>query len=318
MEVFPAFFDMIGARVVVFGTGQDAARKIRLLRRTEAEIIVLGSPGSDWPDEEFSDLVCRPLREAETALPGARFVIIAEDDKAARERAIALARAHHLPVNVVDHRSLSDFIVPSLVDRGKLVVAVSTSGAAPVLGQRIRTRIENSLPAAMREILDFAASIRETVQTRYRDARDRRAFWGRFADALPTYAAGDAFDSSQANALLEAAFSHAPPHTQIDVSILSIAEIGSTDALTLGAFRVMQDCDLAVIEPGVGASWLDLIRRDAERFLSEPSRLSDTVVAHLRERKAPLSVLVLSQQASSRLAVEQACHGLDVRVRSLR
>ena len=318
MEVFPAFFDMIDARVVVFGTGQDAIRKIRLLKRTEAEIIVIGSPGMDWPDEEFSDLVFSSLPEAENALPGARVAIIAENDEAARERAIALARAHHLPVNVVDHRSLSDFIIPSLVDRGKLVVAISTSGAAPVLGQRIRTRIENSLPAAMREILDLAASIRETVQTRYPDARDRRVFWGRFVDALSKFADVDAFDSSDADALLEAAFSDAPVQSQIDVAILSIAELGSTDELTLGAFRVMQNCDLAVIEPGIDPNWLDLIRRDAERIPSDPSRLPETVIAHLRHRQPPLPMLVLSRQADPRPAIEQACQGLAIRIRSLR
>lgn len=318
MEVFPAFFDMIDARIVVFGTGQDAIRKIRLLQRTEAEIIVIGSPGEDWPSEEFSGLACLALPEAEATLPGARFSIIAESDDAARTRAIALARAHHLPINVVDHRGLSDFIIPSFVDRGKLVVAVSTSGAAPVLGQRIRARIEHSLPAAMREILDLAASIRETVQTRYPDARDRRAFWGRFADALPTFAAVDVFESSHADALLQAAFSGAPVNPHIDVAILSIAELGSTDQLTLGAFRVMQGCDLAVIETGIDPNWLDLIRRDAERFPSEPSRLSETLIAHLRQRQAPLSMLVLSRQADPRPAVAQACEGLDARIRSLR
>ncbi len=145
MRYFPIFVDLKGRRVVVVGGGEEATRKIRLLLKTEAVIEVIAA--ELHPELAANDRIRWAAKAFDAALlEGAALVYSA--DKDLNPTVSAAAQARGIPVNAVDEADISTFIVPSIVDRDPVVVAIGTEGTAPVLAQGIRARIDGMLPRA--------------------------------------------------------------------------------------------------------------------------------------------------------------------------
>jgi len=147
MNVFPAFFNLSGRKVVIVGGGENAARKARLLLAANASVTFVSQAFSATLREEFDGKAifhAGPLSDQE--ISEATLAVVAEEDTNTQEEVAGVVRAQGVPVNVVDRPDLSDFMVPSIVDRGDVVVGISTSGTSPVFGRRLREKIENWLP----------------------------------------------------------------------------------------------------------------------------------------------------------------------------
>ena len=141
MNYFPVFFDLADQNVLVVGGGEVACRKVSLLERTGAAITIVAP--QILP--ELKELAAAgpvggklTLREREFVpadLEGARLVIVATSKRAVNRWIAALSEARSIPVNVVDDREASRFIVPAIIDRDPVLVAVSTGGTSPVLAR---------------------------------------------------------------------------------------------------------------------------------------------------------------------------------------
>ena len=119
---------------------------------------------------------------------GYRLVIIAVDDEALQREISAAARAAGILVNVVDRPSLCSFIVPALVDREPVLVAISTGGAAPVLGRLLRQRVESLLPGNFGRLAALAGEFRSAVKRAIADPLQRQRLWERtLAGREPRY-----------------------------------------------------------------------------------------------------------------------------------
>jgi uroporphyrin-III C-methyltransferase/precorrin-2 dehydrogenase/sirohydrochlorin ferrochelatase len=265
MRLFPAFFDLAGRRAVVIGAGETAARKVRLLLDAGAAIEVIAPEFTDGFVSEWSGVV-RLVRSGPDAalLEGAALVFVAVEDEAGAKAWADAARAAGVPVNAVDRPALSDFATPSIVDRGDVVVAISTGGAAPVLGRRLREKIEALLPARLSALAAFAGSFRDAVTARIAAPR-RRAFWERFFEG-PIAAQVLAGDENAARERMTAALYH--PQTDQPAGVVHIvgAGPGDPDLLTLKALRLIQDADVILYDRLVGEGVLALARRDALRL----------------------------------------------------
>jgi uroporphyrin-III C-methyltransferase / precorrin-2 dehydrogenase / sirohydrochlorin ferrochelatase len=164
MRQFPAFFNLEGARIVVFGDGDEAARKLRLLVSSPADLVLVGAFDDAALNAEFAGRVAvvdTALRGV--ALEGARLAIIAEADDTLRAEALAAVRARNIPVNVVDHPEDCDFTVPSILDRDEIVAAIGSGGAAPVLAKAVRAKLEALLPNRIGELAALARRLRPFV-----------------------------------------------------------------------------------------------------------------------------------------------------------
>jgi uroporphyrin-III C-methyltransferase/precorrin-2 dehydrogenase/sirohydrochlorin ferrochelatase len=256
MRQFPAFFNLEGARIVVFGSGEEAARKLRLLVSSPAELVQVGGA----PDGEFAGRVRVLGREA--ALEGAKLAIIAEEDAAARDAALQAVRARGIPVNVVDQPELCDFTVPSIVDRDGIVAAVGSNGTAPVLAKAVRAKLEALLPARIGDLAALAGRLRPFVAGAIKDKAVRRRFWER-ALTGPAAEAAYAGDLGKAEDLLKTAAA-APARASGVVHIVG-AGPGDPELLTLKALRVMQEADVVYYDRLVSPEILGLVRRDAAR-----------------------------------------------------
>lgn len=267
MRQFPAFFNMDNAHVVVFGGGEDARRKVRLLVKTTANItVIIGNEIDDGFAQEFAGrITIAPQSHAGAALDVARFAIIACRLDKNTERSLTWARQYGIPINVVDRPELCDFTVPSILDRGDIVAAVGSGGSAPVLAKSVRAQLEALLPARIGDLAALAKRLRPDVKVTLSDSADRRHFW---ETALNGPAAAKAYNGDIAGAeadmrALLSDMSGAPQRAGI-VHIVG-AGPGDPELLTLKALRLLQKADIVYFDRLVSDDILDLIRRDAER-----------------------------------------------------
>lgn len=273
-QFFPIFLRLRGRRVLVVGGGEIAARKLRLLAKTEALLDVVARDLNDELTQASGDGVIRHVAtEFDAAqLDGCLLVIAATDDAALNRRVAAAADARGIAVNVVDDPLPSSFVTPSIVDRHPLLVAIATGGQAPVLGRRLREKIETLLPAAYGRLAGFMGAQRARVQKAVPQA-DRRGLWESF------------LDGPGAEAVLSGAIAAADAELQHLIEggakrgevYLVGAGPGDPDLLTFRALRLMQQCDVVLYDALLPPAILDLVRRDAERIYVGKRRARHTL-----------------------------------------
>jgi len=275
MRLFPAFFRMDRAIAVVFGAGEEAVRKVRLLAKTPAEVrIVCEALPGDLQSLTAGSMTRFDPGQAEQALDGAALAIVALPDMAQAEAAARLARAHGVPVNVVDRPELCDFTVPSILDRGEIVAGIASGGAAPVLAKQVRTRLESLLPARIGELAGLASRLRADVKAKLTDGGARRRFWEAAFNG-PAAERAYAGDLAGAESEMRALLDRQGPSEGV-VHIVG-AGPGDPELLTMKAFRLIQEADIVFHDRLVSDEILDLIRRDADRVAVGKSKANHSV-----------------------------------------
>jgi uroporphyrin-III C-methyltransferase/precorrin-2 dehydrogenase/sirohydrochlorin ferrochelatase len=296
MRHFPAFVSLHDRRAVVVGGGEAACRRVALLRSAGAEVTVvaptLGEALAASVERGEANWAARAF--APSDLDGAALAIAATGE-ALGDRAVAnAARARGIPVNVVDNAALSTFIVPAIIDRDPLVIAVSSGGAAPTLAQALKAAIEAAVPAGIGRLARFAEAFRAAVKNAMPERRARLAFWQGFwhGPIAARFLRGDETGAREAM-LAYANRRIAPPEGA--VAIVG-AGPGDPELLTLRAHRLLGQADVVVYDRLVGADILALVRRDAERIYVGKARSAHT----------------LDQDAINELLAARAAAGLRV------
>ncbi len=277
MDFLPIFMNIRGQRCLVVGGGEIAARKTALLQEAGAEIAVV-SP-------ELSSSLARQVEQGSVTyraggfeasdLDGANLVIAATDDEAVNRQVSELAKARQLPVNVVDNPDLCSFIVPSIIDRSPVQIAVSTGGASPVLARLLRTRLESVIPSTYGRLAAMVDGFRDKVKARFTDVNARRNFWeqvleGKIAELV--FAGKD----EEAEAELEKAVAAGGEQKVGEVYLIGGGP-GDPDLLTFRALRLMQKADVVVHDRLISKEVLELTRRDAARIYVGKERDNHTV-----------------------------------------
>jgi uroporphyrin-III C-methyltransferase/precorrin-2 dehydrogenase/sirohydrochlorin ferrochelatase len=191
-------------------------------------------------------------------------VFIADVDEATARRWADVARMGGVLLNVVDQPALCDFTTPSIVDRERVTISISTDGAAPVLAKKLRADIEALLPARLGALADFAASYRPSVKARI-PASERRAFWEKFFDG-PVAAQVLTGEEQGAHEQMLALINRPQAEEKTGVVHIVGAGPGDPELLTIKALRLLQQADVILYDRLVSDEILSMARRDAERF----------------------------------------------------
>jgi len=161
---------------VVVGGGKVACRKIKSLLEAGARVRVIAPHVIDeiakMAEEGRVELLKRPYKKGD--LKGAVLVYAATDDPKVQEEVFSEAEELGIFCNVVDKPRLCSFIVPSLVKRGRLQLAISTSGASPALARRLREQLEQEFGPEYEEYLELMAKWREEILARDLSEEERR------------------------------------------------------------------------------------------------------------------------------------------------
>ncbi len=146
MRYYPVYLDINGRKCVVVGGGAVGARKVNTLLACGARVTVISPEATaelnDLAEQGGISLIRRPYQSSD--LDGAFMVIGATDDEAINHRVHADAEARNLLCNIVDQPRVCNFILPSIVQRGDLVIAVSTSGRSPAFAKKLRKELKSS------------------------------------------------------------------------------------------------------------------------------------------------------------------------------
>ena len=268
MQTFPLFMSLQGRRALVAGGTEAAARKVELLLSAGAQVTLIadtvvgeiaqliGEGRISWAGRAFED----------DDLAGVSLVVVASEDEALQARVSLAAQQRCVPVNVVDRPKLSSFIMPAIVDRSPITIAISTGGAAPALARRLRAEIERAMPAAIGRLARFAEIFRVQVRRTLDQPRARRRFWDKvFEGRIGELAlAGDEIGARrELIKLLDGARTETATAGMVH---LVGAGPGDPDLLTMKAHRLLQRADVVVYDRLVSAEVLAMARRDAERI----------------------------------------------------
>lgn len=268
MDYFPAFMKIGGLPCRVVGGGEVAERKVRQLLAAGASVRVIspqivpalqrlvddGQVG--WLERGFED----------ADVDDCALIVAATDDAAINRYVSELARSRYIPVNVVDQPALCSFIVPSMIDRSPVQIAISTGGAAPVMARVLRAKIEAFVPGAWGKLGQLVEGFRDQVKQRFASTDERKAFWEKVMSgsvAESVFAGRMQQAGEQLQQMIDD--EEGKPQNTGEVYLVG-AGPGDPDLLTFRALRLMSQADVVLHDRLVSAPIMEMVRRDAERI----------------------------------------------------
>lgn len=266
MDYLPLFCQLRDKTCLLVGGGEVAERKARLLLDAGANLRVCATAFAPqfihWQQAGKLSLFEQPFRAE--LLDDCWLAVAATDNDEVNQRVSTEADARRIFCNVVDAPQSASCIMPSIIDRSPLMIAVSSGGRAPVMARLLREKLEAILPLQLGKVAAYAGSLRQRVKTHYREGGLRRRFWEKLFsnDRLAQSLANN--DGQQVSELTEKLFSE--PLSHRGEVVLVGAGPGDAGLLTLKGLQQMQQADVIVYDRLVSAEVLNLARRDAERI----------------------------------------------------
>ncbi len=267
MRHLPLFASLRDRRCLVVGGGEVAERRVNTLRAAGARVRVVAP--SLTPGLEALAQAGDIEHEAKTFLGGpvdGFWLIVAATDSRATNAAVAgAAEQAQVLCNVVDDPALCSFIMPSIIDRDPVTIAVSSAGSSPVVARRVRRMIERAVPRRIGRLAALFGSWRSRVADRIAGFDERRRFWEDLCDgavAEHALAGRDADAESALSAALEQWVSAASGRA--GEAWFVGAGPGDPELMTLRGQYLLSRADTILYDRLVHAEILDYARRDAE------------------------------------------------------
>ncbi len=285
MEYLPLFFDVKNQRCLIVGGGDIALRKAQSLIRSQAIVDVVAvkliPELQNIVEQSGGKQTLRAFQDSD--VNGYRLVIAATDDEEVNQQVSAIGLATNCLVNVVDNPKLSNFVMPAVIDRDPLVIAISSSGEAPVLARQLRAKIETLVPANYGKLAQLAGKFRDQVKRRFISMRDRRRFWENVFQGVPAELALSG-NISDAEKLIQKIIKDESESKENKSAVGEVYLVGAgpgdPDLLTFRALRLMQQCDVCLYDRLVSPGVMDLVRKDADKIYVGKRR-SDHAVPQL-------------------------------------
>ncbi|WP_019557415.1 siroheme synthase CysG [Thiomicrorhabdus arctica] len=273
MDYLPIFVNIKDQHCLIIGGGAVAARKADLFIKAGAIVTVIApelktemkfhlSHGKIvWQMDTFSV-------EAMANLTPPKYVISATDDEAVNQAVYHYCQLQKIPVNVADQTAYCDFILPAIVDRSPMIIAVSTGGRSPVLARVMKARLEALIPAGFGRLAELVGRYRQKVKDTISHLDGRKAFWEKLLDS--------SFIDKAVQGRIEAA--EVVLQQQLDTvkaegQALPVGEVyligagpGDPDLMTFKGLRLLQQADVILYDRLVAPEIVEMARREAERI----------------------------------------------------
>ena len=262
MDHLPIFCQLRQRDCLLVGGGDVAERKARLLLDAGANVTVNALDFTPqfqvWADSQMLTLVQGEF--IPSLLDNCWLAIAATDDETVNQQVSEAAEARRIFCNVVDAPRQASFIMPSIIDRSPLMVAVSSGGTSPVLARLLREKLESILPLHLGQLARYAGHLRARVKQQFATVGERRRFWEKLFvnDRLAQSLAND-----DRQAVADTTEQLLTEHR--GEVVLVGAGPGDAGLLTLKGLQQIQQADVVVYDRLVSDDIMNLVRRDADR-----------------------------------------------------
>ncbi len=268
MQYLPIFFNLQNKKCLVVGGGDVATRKVKTLISAGAKVHIV-APLLSAALNELLNQGLVTARQGEFIAPDLEAVVllVAATNNARVNSAVSeLAQEQRIPVNVVDAPELCSFIMPSIIDRSPVMIAISSGGASPVLARLLRSKIETMIPAAYGRLAILLKKYREKAKLKFSNVDERRRFWEKVIQGPIAELMYSGQEKTAAKALEQAVSDATMPASNRGEVYLVGAGPGDPDLLTFRALRLLQQADVVIYDRLVTAPILELARRDADKI----------------------------------------------------
>src|SRR6185369_2554167 len=176
---YPIYLDIEERNVVIIGGGNVCARKAETMMKYGARVTVVSPELTDEIEQWARDgsLAIRRKAYESSDLDGAHIVIASTDDQSVNEQIAADCRARRIPVNVGDVTPLCEFIVPAIIEKGSIQIAVSTGGKSPALARTLKEDLQRAIGPEYAEVNDVLGSLRDGAKKVLPTDVDRKRFF---------------------------------------------------------------------------------------------------------------------------------------------
>lgn len=273
MDYLPIFVDIKNKPCLIVGGGAVAARKADLFIKAGAIVTVvapelkaemkhhLAHGKIVWEIATFS-------ADAMGRFPKPKYVISATDEQSVNEAVYRYCQQNDIPVNVADQTEYCDFILPAIVDRDPMTIAISTGGRSPVLARLMKARLETMIPSGFSRLADLVGRYRQKVKDSISSLDGRKAFWeslldGAFIDKAVHGKQGEA--EQQLEKKIEDVKAHGQIEPEGEVYLIG-AGPGDPDLMTFKGLRLLQQADVILYDRLVAPEIIEMARREAERI----------------------------------------------------
>jgi len=264
MDHLPIFINVRQNPCLVIGGGDIALRKINLLIKAQAKVDCLSPLFCEGINNlsQNGDVNLIQKRFESDDIKDYAIIIASTDDSSVNALISKSAKKARIPVNVVDSPELSSFIMPSIVDRSPVIIAVSSAGRAPVLARIIRAKLETVIPSAYGVLAEIAGEYRQKVKDRFSKIKDRRAFW----ESIFSGVIAEKVFSGRINEAKDDIDKQLKRASEIELGEVYLvgAGPGDPDLLTFKALRLIQQADVVLYDRLVSKGVMELVRRDSE------------------------------------------------------
>ncbi|MEZ8878239.1 NAD(P)-dependent oxidoreductase [Vibrio lentus] len=262
MRYFPMFLDVENKPILVVGGGEVACRKVDSLLRAGADVTLVSPKVEPYLKQLVDDNKVRWVQNFYSSqLISQNYLQVwaTTDNPDLNHQVHNDAKEMGILVNVVDDLPYCDFITPSMINRGRIQIAISSGGASPVLVRNIREKLETVLPQNIGLIADFGASKRNSIKEFFPTVDERRKFWERF---LSSSFINQVTEREQLETYYQQSLAE-PVDNKGQVTWIEFED--DVELLSMKALRLMQEAELVLSPKECPFDYIDLCRRDAER-----------------------------------------------------
>ncbi|PHJ43165.1 bifunctional precorrin-2 dehydrogenase/sirohydrochlorin ferrochelatase [Vibrio sp. PID17_43] len=300
MRYFPLFLDLVCKPVLIIGGGEVASRKVEALLKAGADVTIVSPTLVDFLAQLVdSHQVSWIQRFYSSDIVTKTFVQVwaTTDNPEINHQVYKDAKELGILVNVVDDKPYCDFITPSMINRGRIQIAISSGGASPVLIRNIREKLESILPQNMGLIAEFANSKRNSIKEALPSVDLRRKFW-------ENYFSNPEVENARDNRELEAIYQHTMAKPLDEKGSCTWIQVGAdVEMLPIKAVRYMQQAESVLYSTKCAADVMELVRRDAEReAFTCAAELSDRLA---KAKEQNLRICVFIRQGTSEFSLLQ-------------
>jgi len=277
VDFFPAFLNVRNRKCLVVGAGPVGMRKARRLSESGAHVLLV-SP--DAPDECAWAAEIDRRTFAVEHLDGAWLVVAATADSSLNAAIGKACDARRIFCNVVSDSAACSYIMPSVVDRSPLVIAVSSGGTSPILSRVLKTKLESLVPTAYARLASLIGRHRQAIKEKIPDDSERAHFWHNLLNG-PVGELAFTQDHDELDAALDNALSAQSDTSDYQSRYGHVALVGAgpgdPDLLTFRALRLIQSADVIVYDRLVSPDILNLARNNAEMIYAGKARSDHTL-----------------------------------------